>query len=177
MSRYLLSLIPVALFGMVALYFGFGLQRDPRIIPSALIDQAVPEFALPPLIDGTPGLDSAALKGEVTMVNVFASWCIPCRYEHPLLMRLAAAGTVTVHGINWKDKPEDARKWLSELGNPYARIGSDQSGRVGIDWGVYGVPETYVVDAGGRIRYKYVGPMNQKLLDRTILPLIEELRQ
>lgn len=177
MTRYLLSLIPVALFMAVAAYFGFGLQRDSRILPSVLIDQLVPEFELPPVVDGKPGLDSAALRGEVSMVNFFASWCVPCRYEHPLLMRLAAAGTVTVHGINWKDKPEDARKWLDDLGNPYARIGSDQSGRTGIDWGVYGIPETYLIDAGGRIRYKYVGPMNQALLDQTILPLIEKLRQ
>ena len=177
MTRYLFSLIPVALFGAVAVYFSIGLQRDSRILPSVLIDQLVPEFELPPVVDGKPGLDSAALQGEVSMVNFFASWCVPCRYEHPLLMRLAAAGTVTVNGINWKDKPEDARKWLDDLGNPYARIGGDQSGRTGIDWGVYGIPETYLIDAGGRIRYKYVGPMNQELLDRTILPLIEKLRQ
>ncbi len=177
MTRVLLSLIPVALFGAIAVYFGIGLQRDSRILPSALIDQAVPEFELPALVDGKPGLDSAALQGEVALVNVFASWCIPCRYEHPLLMRLTEDGTVTVHGINWKDKPEDARKWLDELGDPYARIGIDQNGRIGIDWGFYGVPETYLVDAGGRIRYKYVGPMNQELLDQTILPLIEKLRQ
>ena len=177
MTRYLFSLIPVALFGAVAVYFSIGLQRDSRILPSALIDQAVPEFALPPLVDGKPGLDSAALQGEVTLVNVFASWCVPCRYEHPLLMRLTADGTVTVHGINWKDKPEDARKWLDELGNPYARIGSDQNGRIGIDWGVYGVPETYLVDAGGRIRYKKVGPMDQDFLDQKMLPMIEKLRQ
>ncbi len=177
MTRYLLSLIPVALFMAVAAYFSFGLQRDSRIIPSVLIDQLVPEFELPPVVDGKPGLDSAALRGEVALVNVFASWCIPCRYEHPLLMRLAADGTVTVHGINWKDKPEDARKWLRELGDPYARIGSDQNGRIGIDWGVYGVPETYLVDAGGRIRYKKVGPMDQEFLDQKMLPMIEKLRQ
>lgn len=177
MTRYLLSIIPVALFGAVAAYFSFGLQRDSRILPSVLIDQPVPEFELPPVVDGKPGLESAALQGEVSMVNFFASWCVPCRYEHPLLMRLAAAGTVTINGINWKDRPEDARNWLDDLGNPYARIGSDQSGRTGIDWGVYGIPETYLIDAGGRIRYKYVGPMNQELLDQTILPLIEKLRQ
>ncbi len=177
MSRYLLTLVPLALFLAVAVYFGIGLQRDSRIIPSALIDQAVPAFELPPLVNGKPGLDSAALKVEVALVNVFASWCVPCRYEHPLLMRLAEDGIVPVHGINWKDKPEDAKKWLHELGNPYARIGSDQSGRTGIDWGVYGVPETYLVDAGGRIRYKKVGPMDQEFLDRTMLPMIEKLRQ
>ncbi len=177
MSRVLFSLIPVTLFAAVAVYFGIGLQRDSRILPSALIDQAVPAFELPPLVDGKPGLDSAALRGEVALVNIFASWCVPCRYEHPLLMRLAADGTVAVHGINWKDKPEDARNWLHELGDPYTRIGSDQNGRIGIDWGVYGVPETYLVDAGGRIRYKKVGPMDQEFLDQTMLPLIEGLRQ
>ncbi|MFQ5955901.1 MAG: DsbE family thiol:disulfide interchange protein [Kiloniellales bacterium] len=177
MSRYLLALIPAALFGLVAVYFSLGLQRDPRIIPSALIDQAVPAFELPPLADGKPGLSNADLTGEVTMVNVFASWCVPCRFEHPLLMRLAADKIVTVHGLNWKDKPEDATRWLQELGDPYTRIGSDPSGRVGIDWGVYGVPETYIVDADGRIRYKQVGPMTPELLDQTVLPLIESLKR
>ncbi len=176
MTRYLLSLVPVALFATVAIYFGLGLQRDSRILPSALIDQAVPAFELPPLRDGAPGLTSADLGGEVTMVNVFASWCVPCRYEHPLLMRLAADRSVRIFGLNWKDKPEDAARWLTELGDPYARIGSDRNGRVGIDWGVYGVPETYIVDADGRIRYKHVGPMTSELLSQTILPLIESLR-
>ncbi len=177
MAKYLLSLVPVALFGLVAVYFGLGLQRDPGILPSALIDQPVPAFDLPALEDGKPGLASAGLAGQVTLVNVFASWCVPCRYEHPLLMRLAADQTVTVHGLNWKDKPADAIRWLEELGDPYARIGSDPSGRAGIDLGVYGVPETYVIDADGRIRYKQVGPMTPELLDGTILPLIESLRR
>jgi cytochrome c biogenesis protein CcmG/thiol:disulfide interchange protein DsbE len=177
MTRRLLYVLPVALFLMVAAYFALGLQRDPRIIPSALIDKPVPPFELPPLMDDKPGLASTDLNGQVAMVNVFASWCVPCRYEHPLLMRLTADGVVAVHGINWKDKPTDARKWLAELGDPYARIGSDESGRAGIELGVYGVPETYIVDHDGRIRYKHVGPMTTQLLDDTILPLIESLER
>jgi cytochrome c biogenesis protein CcmG/thiol:disulfide interchange protein DsbE len=177
MTRRLLYVLPVALFLAVAVYFGLGLQRDPRIVPSALIDKPVPAFELPPLKDDKPGLATADLKGEVTMVNVFASWCVPCRYEHPLLMRLTEDEVVVVHGINWKDKPADARKWLAELGDPYQRIGSDENGRVGIDLGVYGVPETYIVDHDGRIRYKQVGPLNAEMLGDVILPLIEDLQR
>lgn len=174
--RRILFLLPVIIFAVVAAYFAVGLQRDPRIVPSALLDKPAPDFDLPPVLDTVPGLATADFNGQVTMVNVFASWCVPCRAEHPLLMRLAEDRVVTIYGLNWKDKQADAAAWLAELGNPYSRIGHDLSGRVGIDWGVYGVPETYLIDKRGRIRYKHVGPIvSARTLQDTILPIIREL--
>jgi cytochrome c biogenesis protein CcmG/thiol:disulfide interchange protein DsbE len=142
----------------------------------ALLDREIPGFALPALA-GTdaPALSDRAIRGRVALVNVFASWCIPCRAEHPLLMRLAREGRVAVYGIAYKDSAADASAWLRRLGNPYAAIGHDESGRVGIDWGVYGVPETYVVDATGRIRYRHVGELTPEVLERMILPLVARL--
>lgn len=179
-ARRLLYLVPVLVFALIAGYFLWGLDpdRDPRALPSVLIDQPIPEFTLPP-IDGMagPGLTSESLRGgDVTLVNVFASWCVPCRIEHPLLMELAERDDLRVVGINYKNKADDARPWLADLGNPYERIGADVSGRVGIDWGVYGVPETFVVDGAGRIRYRHVGPLDRRALEETILPLVAELR-
>jgi cytochrome c biogenesis protein CcmG/thiol:disulfide interchange protein DsbE len=175
--RVLLPLLAVALFALIVAMFWVGLGLDPRKLPSALLDKPVPEFDLPPLKEGGPGLASADLKGQVTLVNIFASWCVPCRIEHPLLLRLAKEKKVAVVGIAWKDKRADAQAFLAELGNPYARIGFDGSGRAGIDWGVYGVPETYVVDRDGRIRYKVVGPMMPEELNERVLPLIEKLKK
>jgi cytochrome c biogenesis protein CcmG/thiol:disulfide interchange protein DsbE len=137
----------------------------------------VPEFSLPPVKGRTLGLSSADLKGEVSLVNVFASWCTACRYEHPIFMRLKQDGVVPVHGLNYKDKPDDAAQWLDTLGDPYTRTGADLDGRVSIDWGVYGVPETFVVGRDGRIAYKHIGPVTAEVWDETILPLIERLRQ
>jgi cytochrome c biogenesis protein CcmG/thiol:disulfide interchange protein DsbE len=175
-----LFLLPLVLFLTIALAAGWLLMAgaDPHRLPSTLIDQPAPAFELPPLpgVD-RPGLAQADLVGAgPKLVNVFASWCVPCRVEHPLLLRLAEEGTVPVYGINWKDKAEDAANWIAELGNPYARIGHDPSGRAGIDWGVYGVPETYVIDAEGRIRYKHVGPLMAKDLDETVLPMLRSLQ-
>lgn len=164
---------PLALFAVVAGYFAFGLTRDPSTLPSALIDKPAPDFALPPLLPDKPGLASADLKGAPALVNVWASWCVPCRAEHPVLMGLGRE--VPVFGINYKDKPEDARRFLTELGDPYRRIGADPSGRVAIDWGVYGVPETYLVDAGGRVRYRHVGPLTEKVVAETIRPMIRSM--
>ena len=174
--RRLIYILPLVLFVVLAGYFAVGLTRDPAVVPSALIDKPVPEFALPPLLNDGRGLATSDLKGQVQLVNVFASWCVPCRVEHPVLMRLAREQGVTVKAINYKDKPEDAVRWLNQGGNPYAAIGADQDGRVSIDWGVYGVPETYVIDAEGRIRYKVVGPVMPDEVERTILPLIKELQ-
>lgn len=179
MAKRWFFLLPGVVFAVVVGYFFWGLNpdRDPRAVPSALIDKPVPAFELPPL-DGIdrPGLASADLKaGEVVLVNVFASWCIPCRAEHPLLMELAAADSVRVVGINYRDKPADARRWLAQLGNPYRRIGADERGRTAIDWGVSGVPETFVVDRTGRIRYQHIGPMARPDLEDKILPLLEVL--
>ena len=174
MMRRLPYLLPVLLFIAVAGYFAVGLTRDPQTLPSAMIDKPVPAFALPPAIEGVPGLSDADLKGQVALVNIFASWCAPCRIEHPLLTGLAREG-VTIFGINQKDKPQAVARFLAELGNPYARIGADTDGRVSIDWGVYGVPETYVIDRDGHIRYRHVGVLTAKDVEQTIRPLLREL--
>ena len=145
-------------------------------MPSPLIGKPVPEFSLPPVKGHALGLSSADLEGRVSLVNVFASWCVSCREEHPLLMQLKAQRTVPIYGIDYKDKPDDAAAWLSRMGDPYARTGADLDGRVAIDWGVYGVPETFVVDRRGRIAFKQIGPITAKALRQKILPLIARLR-
>ena len=169
--------VPLILFMVLAVFLGIGLTLNPREVPSPLIGKAVPEFTLPPVEGRTMGLSSADLRGEVSIVNVFASWCVACRDEHPLLMELKAQNVVPIHGIDYKDPPEKADAWLKELGDPYTRTGADISGRVGIDWGVYGVPETYVIDRNGRIVHKVIGPLTPQLLRDKILPLITELRK
>jgi cytochrome c biogenesis protein CcmG, thiol:disulfide interchange protein DsbE len=169
--------IPVVLFVGLALALGWGLTRDPRELPSALIGEPVPEFNLPPVQGRTLGLSSADLKGEVSLVNVFASWCTACRYEHPVFMALKEQGAVPIHGINYRDRPQDAASWLDELGDPYMRTGADIDGRVSIEWGVYGVPETYVIDREGRVAFKQVGPVTPEIYRDKIGPLIEELRR
>ncbi len=175
--RRLLFIVPVVVFVAIAGFLAVGLTRDPSTLPSALLDRPAPAFDLPPL----PGRDevgfaSTDLGGEPKLVNFFASWCVPCRIEHPVINRLGQSG-VTVDAVNYKDKPEDALAWLAELGDPFERVGSDREGRVGIDWGVYGVPETYVVDADGTIVYKHVGPLQPRDVERTILPLLESLKR
>jgi cytochrome c biogenesis protein CcmG/thiol:disulfide interchange protein DsbE len=169
-------LVPVIAFiGLVAA-FALGLQHDPRLVPSPLIGKPVPAFDLPPVKGHSLGLSSKDLRGQVTLVNVFASWCVACREEHALLVRLGRQRIVPIEGLDYKDKPEDAVRWLQTMGDPYARTGVDADGRVAIDWGVYGVPETFLVDRSGRIAYKQVGPITPEILDRTILPMIERLR-
>ena len=176
--RRLLYLLPLTAFVALALWFAIGLTRDPSKLPSALLDRPAPEFTLPELAgSGVPALSSTALNGKVSLVNVFASWCVPCRIEHPILMRLSSDASVTLYGMSYKDKAEDSARFLRELGNPYAAIGHDENGRVGIDWGVYGVPETFLVDRSGRIRHKHVGPISPKDLQETLLPLIAELKR
>lgn len=177
MKQRLIFLIPLVLFLGLAVYFFVGLGRDTSLVESPLIDKPLPELDVPPLKEGKPGLKTAELIGEPQLINVFASWCIPCKAEHPLITQLAKKHGVKVNALNWKDKPEDALAWLEELGDPYTRIGEDQAGRAGIDLGVYGVPETYVIDAEGRIRFKHVGPLQPRHLEQDILPLLEELRQ
>lgn len=171
------SFVPLLLFLGLAVIFGIGLTLNPRDIPSPLIGKPVPEFSLPPVQGRTLGLSSADLTGEVSLVNVFASWCTACRAEHPLLMDLKAKNIVPIHGLNYKDKPDDAEKWLAELGDSYTRTGADIDGRVGIDWGVYGVPETYVIGRDGRIAYKQIGQLTPEILQYKIMPLINELRK
>ena len=168
---------PLALFGLVALAFLFGFDRDPRNIPSVLIDKPVPAFDLAPLAGtGKPGFKTADLTGEVRLINVFASWCVPCLVEHPVITKLAARGLPVV-AVNHKDKTEDAVNWLRKHGDPYAAIGVDADGRASIDLGVYGVPESFLIDRQGRIRYKHVGPITAKVVEKTLWPLVEELRK
>ncbi len=176
--KRLLFVLPLVLFAVLAAYFYAGLQRDPSEIPSALIDRPVPAFELPPVAGvAKPGLSAKTLTGEVSLVNVFASWCPPCRVEHPLLVRLSREGDVPIYGLNYKDKAEDARRWLAELGNPYRAIGWDFENRVAIDFGVYGAPETFVIDRKGTIRYRHVGAITPDVLERTLMPLVEKLRR
>lgn len=170
-------LAPLFVFAAMAVILGIGLTLDPRKIPSPLIGKPVPEFSLPPVKGRTLGLANTDLKGEVSIVNVFASWCVACKEEHPVFMQMKRQGLVPIHGLNYKDRPEDAGKWLDELGDPYTRTGADLDGRVAIDWGVYGVPETFVIDREGRIAYKHIGPVTPKLVGEKLLPLIEQLRR
>jgi cytochrome c biogenesis protein CcmG/thiol:disulfide interchange protein DsbE len=172
--RRLAYLLPVLVFAALAAWFAKGLTLDPRKLPSALIDRPAPDFALPAL-GKREGLAKADLSGEVTLVNFFASWCVPCRVEHPMLMRLAEEGKFKLYGIDYKDKPEDAEKLLAQLGDPYRRIGVDQDGRIAIDFGVYGVPETYVIDKEGRIRFRQVGPLTPEDYEKNVLPLLKDL--
>lgn len=175
--RALLVALPlVVLVGLVAV-FALNIDRDPSLVRSVLIDKPAPQFVLAAVAGtGREGFDTAALTGEVTVVNVFASWCIPCRDEHPLLTRLKAEAGVRLYGINQRDQADNAAKFLAELGNPYDRIGADTDNRVSIDWGVYGVPETFVVNAKGIITYKHVGPISPESLEKDVLPAIERAR-
>jgi cytochrome c biogenesis protein CcmG/thiol:disulfide interchange protein DsbE len=171
--RIVLAALPlIALVALIAV-FAMSINRDPGLIPSVLINRPAPEFALAAVPDlGVPGFDTAALKGEVSVVNVFASWCIPCRQEHPVLSALKAETGVKLLGINQKDAPANAKAFLDELGNPYDAIGADTNGRTSIDWGVYGVPETFVVDKKGVVLFKHVGPLSVEAVEREIKPAI-----
>ena len=174
--RWWVFLVPLIVAAALGAMFAVGLNHDPAVLPSALLNKPAPAFTLPPLPGADrPGLSRADLGGKPMLVNVFASWCVPCRVEQPMLERLAAQG-VTIMGIDYKDRPQDVKDWLGEMGNPFTRIGSDADGRVAIDWGVYGVPETYVIDRAGTIVYKFVGPLQARDLDRTLLPLLEKLK-
>ena len=174
--RLKLAMLPLGLFAALALLFWFGLfSGDKSKIPSALIGKPVPAFALEPLEGtGLPGFSSGTLKDQVTLVNVWASWCIPCREEHPQLVELGKDPRIKLYGLNYKDKAENARRFLERFGNPYVAIGADQSGRTGIDWGVYGVPETFVIGRDGTIRYKFIGPIMPDTLKTTLMPEVEK---
>ncbi|HEX6297674.1 MAG TPA: DsbE family thiol:disulfide interchange protein [Burkholderiales bacterium] len=166
---------PLAILALLAVLLGVGLTLDPRELPSPLLERPVPQFDLAPVKGRTLGLATRDLRGEVSVVNVFASWCKACRDEHPLWMQLSAQRLVVVHGLNYKDQPNDAARWLGELGDPYVRTGADIDGRVGIDWGVYGVPETFVVDKRGVIRHKIIGAITPEIVEQRLLPLVRRL--
>ncbi len=172
-------LFPLGAFAALAITFVWALEqaRDPSEIPSALIGKPVPKFALPAVQGRALALSSPDLTGEVSLVNVFASWCVACREEHPVFMQMRAENLVPIHGLNYKDRPDDAAKWLDTMGDPYTRTGADLNGRVAIDWGVYGVPETFVITKDGHIAYKHIGAVTPQALEVTILPLIQRLRQ
>ena len=175
MTRKLLFLLPAGLFAVLVIAFAVGLRHDPHLLPSALIDRPAPDFALPGLYESANGLTRNDLDGRVTLVNFFASWCAPCREEHTELMALGRLPGVTLDGIAYKDKPEDSRRFLERLGNPFGHIAVDRNGTTAIDFGVYGVPETYVVDATGHIRYRQVGPLTAQDVKTQILPLVQQL--
>lgn len=177
MKRALLAVLPlVVLVGLIAV-FALNMNRDPSLVQSVLINKPAPQFTLNAVAGtGVEGFDTASLKGEVTVVNVFASWCIPCREEHPMLEKLKAETGVRLFGINQKDAPENAAAFLTELGNPYDRIGGDTDNRISIDWGVYGVPETFVVNPEGVITYKHVGPISPQTLESDVIPAIKKAK-
>ncbi len=178
MLRKVAYLLPVLVFAALAAYFALGLRpdRDPHLLPSALIDKPSPDFTLPEL-NGDGKLSLAGLHGQVVVVNFFASWCVPCRVEHPLLMRLAEQEHIALYGIAYKDNVQDTRRILTQLGDPYRSIGVDRDGRTGFDYGVYGVPETYVIDKNGRIRKRFVGPLAADAVNNELLPLLQELNK
>jgi cytochrome c biogenesis protein CcmG/thiol:disulfide interchange protein DsbE len=175
-SRVLL-LLPAVGFAALVVAFALGLRDDPSLVPSPLIGKPVPIFDLPGIGGRRTGLSSRDLQVRVSLINVFASWCVSCREEHSLLMRLERSKLVPIDGLDYKDKPADAVRWLETMGDPYERIGADVEGRVAIDWGVYGVPETFVIDRHGIIVYKQIGPLTPELFDRRIAPLIARLQE
>ncbi|MGU3400940.1 DsbE family thiol:disulfide interchange protein [Brucellaceae bacterium D45D] len=181
----LIALLPLLIFVALAGVFAVQLLsgKDNSTIPSALIGKAAPQTDLPPveglLRDGAPvpGLNSADFKGKLTLVNVWGSWCVPCRQEHPLLMQIAKDERIRVVGLNYKDEPENARRFLGDLGNPFAAVGADRAGRSAIEWGVYGVPETFLVGPDGRILYKHVGPFTEQSVRDDLMLAVEQALQ
>jgi cytochrome c biogenesis protein CcmG/thiol:disulfide interchange protein DsbE len=174
MNRFV---VPLGIFVVLLAFLFVGLKLNPREIPSPLIGKPVPAFQLAELDAPGQTFGPHAMRGQVWLLNVWASWCVSCREEHPLLVELAQSDTVTLVGLNYKDEPAAAREWLGRLGNPYRLSVTDPDGRVGIDFGVYGVPETFVIDKAGVIRYKQIGPITTEALEETILPLVKELQK
>ena len=168
--------IPLVVFAALAGFFAVGLTKDPHEVPSPLIDKPAPAFKLAELHDADKVFTPEEMKGKVWMLNVWASWCVSCRVEHPLLVDMSKRQSVPIVGLNYKDAREAGVKWLDKLGNPYVLSAYDVDGKVGIDYGVYGVPETFVIDKQGVIRYKQIGPITPEALDKTILPLIRKLQ-
>ncbi len=170
-------LIPLAVFVVLAGFLFAGLWRDPREVPSPLIGKPAPAFALAQLHVPATTLGTADMKGQVWLLNVWASWCVSCREEHPLLIALAKAKVVPIIGLDYKDDPAAGKRWLKDNGDPYDLSVMDRDGRVGIDFGVYGVPETFVIDKEGTIRYKQIGPITAEALEKKIIPLVRELQK
>ncbi len=173
--RILKFLVPLAIFAALVTFFAVGLTRDPREVPSPLIDKPAPAFKVEQLHEPQRTFDPDEMKGKVWLLNVWASWCVACRVEHPLLVDLSRRSVVPIVGLNYKDKREDGLAWLKRFGDPYTLSVYDIDGRVGIDYGVYGVPETFVIDKQGVIRYKQIGPVTPEALEKKILPLVRSL--
>ena len=171
------TFIPLLIFAVMVVVFLVGLFSDPREIPSPFIDKPAPAFELRRLYQPDVMISNATLKGQVSVVNVFASWCTSCIQEHPLLVKLSAENDINLIGLNYKDKDADALNWLRQHGNPYDLIAVDDNGKVGIDWGVYGVPETFVIDREGIVRFKFTGPLNEEAIRAELLPVIQSLEQ
>jgi cytochrome c biogenesis protein CcmG, thiol:disulfide interchange protein DsbE len=169
--------IPLGVFAALVALLAVGLTLNPRELPSPLVGRTAPHFELPLLLEPDRTFSPADMKGKVWLLNVWASWCVSCRQEHAVLEALAKTGAVPLYGLNYKDTREDGRAYLRQLGNPFALVAFDPQGRVGIDYGVYGTPETYVIDKSGVIRYKRVGPLTPELVQNTILPLVHELNR
>jgi cytochrome c biogenesis protein CcmG, thiol:disulfide interchange protein DsbE len=169
--------IPLAVFAVLLVFLAAGLTRDPREVPSPLIGKPAPAFTLAQLHAPERTLGTADMRGQVWLLNVWASWCVSCRIEHPLLLELSKANIVPVVGLDYKDKTEEGKAWLAQHGDPYRVSVIDADGRVGIDWGVYGVPETFVIDRHGVIRHKHIGPVTAEALQNKILPLVRELQR
>ena len=174
MLRYL---IPLVIFVVLAVFLAIGLTRDPHELKSVLINKPAPTFRVPQLKAADKMISNEDMRGKVWLLNVWASWCVACREEHPYLLEYAKSGVVPIYGLNYKDRREDALATLDELGDPYIASAVDLDGRVGIDFGVYGAPETYVIDQGGTIRFKYVGPMMPDVWKEKILPVVQELNR
>jgi cytochrome c biogenesis protein CcmG, thiol:disulfide interchange protein DsbE len=172
MNRYA---IPLVLFIGLIVFLAIGLGRDPHEVPSPLINRPAPEFHLAQLLDPAKSFSNQEMRGKVWLLNVWASWCVSCREEHPVLLELSRSGAVSIYGLDYKDKREDALDWLGDFGNPYVLSASDTDGRVGIDYGVYGVPETYLIDRDGVIRFKQIGPVTPQVVQEKILPMVRDL--
>ena len=169
-------LLPLGIFVVLVIFLGRGLSLDPREVPSPLIGKPAPAFSLAQLDNPAQMIGTEQLRGQVWILNVWASWCVACRDEHPVLVEFSKTGVVPIYGLNYKDKREPAMNWLQQLGNPYTASIFDETGRVGIDFGVYGVPETFVIDKQGVIRYKKTGPVTPETIQSTILPLVKKLQ-
>ncbi len=176
MTRYLRYLVPLAIFFILVAFLYRGLSLDPKRVPSPLVGKPMPEFSLPRLQDPAATLSDSDLKGKVSVLNIWATWCVSCRAEHEVLLQLANTGSVDIYGLNYKDERAKAQQWLQQLGDPYLANAFDADGRTGIDWGVYGAPETFIMDKQGMIRHKHIGPLTVDALNSTILPLIAELQ-
>lgn len=170
-------LVPLGIFAALVVFLWVGLGKDPSLLPSPLINKPAPAFRVAQLHEPNSQIGNADMLGKVWLLNVWASWCASCRQEHPLFMELQRARLVPIYGLNYKDKREDGMNWLRQFGDPYVVSAFDADGRVGIDYGVYGVPETYVIDRQGIIRYKHVGPVTMDALQTKILPLVKELEK